>query len=271
MHALQEVSGEEVLRDVHALELLHGLKLLLSLLSGVLEGLVLLLDAADLSFDFVLPIGVLKLPPLVIFIFELSNFFKLMLLLHFQDCLVYRLVKQDVQDRLDLDIIVEEVIVLDLRYLVDSRLFRNVFRSWRFRLENVSLQFHFCLIGFSLTLFSQKVGQVYLDPSWRPWSQIIRRCGVFGLFKFHQLRFYHLDFLLLSLLFDSLLLLLGRVQILLQDVLVVSVSSEDSLIIHDVESLAPFFFLWDRRVKHTVFGSTVLVLVFNNCGRGSFK
>ena len=194
-----------------------------------------------------------------------------MLLLHFKDSLVDGLVKQHIQDRLDLDIIIEEIIVFNLGYLVYSRLFRNIFWSWRFRLENVSLQFHFCLICFGFALFSQKVGQVYLDSSRRTWSQVIWRGRIFGLFKFHQLRFDHFNFLLLSLLFDSLLLLLRWVQILLQNVLVVSVSPEDSLIVHDVESLAAFLFLWDRRVKHTVFSAPVLVFVFHNGGWCSFK
>ena len=218
-----------------------------------------------------LPVSVFELPPLVVFIFELSNFFKFMLLLHFKDSLVDRLVKQHIQDRLDLDIIIEEIIVFNLGYLVYSRLFRNIFWSWRFRLENVSLQFHFCLICFGFALFSQKVGQVYLDSSRRTWSQVIWRGRIFGLFKFHQLRFNHLNFLLLSLFFDPLLLFLRWVQILLQDVLVVSVSPEDSLIVHDVESLAALLFLWDRRIKHTVFRTTVLVLVFHNGGWCSFK
>ena len=137
--------------------------------------------------------------------------------------------------------------------------------------ENVSLQFHFCFIWFGFALLSQKVGQVDLDSGRRSWSQIIRGGGIFGLFKFHQLRFDHLNFLLLSLLFDPLLLFLGRVQILLQEVLVVRVSPEDPLIVHDVESLAALFFLWDRRIKHTVFRTPVLVLVFHNGGWCSFK
>ena len=207
----------------------------------------------------------------MVFIFELSYLFKFMLFLHLEHSLVDRLVQQHIQDRLDLNIIIEEIVVFNLGYLVDSRLFWDVFWSWRFRLENVSLQFHFCFIWFGFALLSQKVGQVDLDPGRRSWSQIIRGGGIFGLFKFHQLRFDHLNFLLLSLLFDPLLLFLGGVQILLQDVLVVSVSPEDSLIVHDVESLTAFFFLRDWRVKHTVFGAPVLVLVFDNGGWCSFE
>ena len=157
-----------------------------------------------------LPLGVFELPSLVIFIFELSNFFELMLFLNFQDGLVNRLVKEHIQDRLDLDIIIEKIVILDLGYLVYSRLFRNILWSWRFRLENVSLQFHFCLICLSFTLFCQKVGQVYLNPSRRAWSQVIWRGGVFGLFKFHQLRFNHFNFLSFTLFLYTLVFLLLR-------------------------------------------------------------
>jgi hypothetical protein len=150
--------------------------------------------------------------------------------------------------------------------LVYSRLFRDVLWSWRFRLENVSLQFHFCLICLGFTLFSQEVGQVYLNPRRRAWSQIVRRRSVLGLLEFHELRFDHLNFLLLSFFFDSLVLLLRRVQILLQNVLVVSVSSEDPLVVHNVESLAAFLLLWDGRKKHSILGSLYLCLSLTTAG-----
>jgi hypothetical protein len=55
---------------------------------------------------------------------------------------------------LHLYVVVEEVVVLDLRDLINTRLLGHVFWRGRFRLERVSLQFHFCLIWLYFALLS---------------------------------------------------------------------------------------------------------------------
>ena len=99
--------AQEILGDVHALQLLHGVELLLSLLPSVIKSLVLLLDPGDLSLDFLLPVGILQLPPLVVLVFELPDLLQLVLLLHLEHGLLDSLVEEDVEDWLHLYIVVE--------------------------------------------------------------------------------------------------------------------------------------------------------------------
>ena len=82
LHALLEVGGEKLLCNVQALKFVHGLDLLLSLSSSVLECLVLLFDSGDLSLDLRLPVAILKLSTLVILVLKLSYLFKFVLLLN---------------------------------------------------------------------------------------------------------------------------------------------------------------------------------------------
>jgi hypothetical protein len=58
---------------------------------------------------------------------------------------------------------------------------------------------------------------------------------------------------------------------LLKDVLVVGVTSEHSLVVHDVQSLTAFIFFWDWRVHHSVLGPSVFVLVSDNLRLSTFK
>jgi len=78
LHALLEISGQEVLSKVHALKLLHGLELLFALHASIVEGLVLSLDALYFPLYFLLPVTILNLTTFVIFKFEFSNLLKLM-------------------------------------------------------------------------------------------------------------------------------------------------------------------------------------------------
>ena len=77
-----------------------------------------------------------------------------MLFLDFESRLLDGLAKQHVEYGLHLDVVVKEVVVLDLRDLINTRLLGHVFWRGRFRLERVSLQFHFCLIWLYFTLLS---------------------------------------------------------------------------------------------------------------------
>lgn len=73
LHAFLEVRREEALGDVKALQLLDGVELLLSFLSGILQGLVLLLYPLYFSLDFLLPLCFLGLSALVIAVLVLPN------------------------------------------------------------------------------------------------------------------------------------------------------------------------------------------------------
>ena len=171
-----------------------------------------------------------------------------MLFFNLEGSLFNRLVEQHIKNWLDLNIIIKKVIILNLSNLINSSFLRDVFWRWWFRLENICLQFHFCFIRFRLALFSQEVCEINLDPCRWAWSQVVGTGCILGFLEFHQLGFYHLDLLPFSFFFDALLFFLRGIQILLQDVLVVSVSSEHSLVVHNIEGLTTFLFLGDWRV-----------------------
>lgn len=168
-------------------------------------------------------------------------------------------------------IIVEKIMVLNLCDLVDTSLLGYIFWSLWFRLENISLQFHFCLIRFDLSLLGKEVGEINFNSGWGTWSQIIRACGILRLLEFHQLRFDHFNLLPLPFFFNSLLLFLGWRYVLLEYIDIMSVSSEYSLIVHYIKSSTAFIFFWNRWIKHAVLGSTIFVFSSNNLGLGSFK
>ena len=83
LHGFLEIIAQKVLGDIETLELLHGLDLLHSSLSSVLQGLVLLLDQMDFAFHLLLPVSVFELATFCILIFKFPNFFHLMLLFDF--------------------------------------------------------------------------------------------------------------------------------------------------------------------------------------------
>lgn len=56
LHSVHEAVAQEALGDVQALELVHGLELLFSAHSGLVQDLVLLLDPLNLALDLVLPV-----------------------------------------------------------------------------------------------------------------------------------------------------------------------------------------------------------------------
>ena len=157
LHALLKVCRQESLRDVETLKLRYGVQLLLSFIASIFERLILLLYPLYFSLDFLLPLGFLSLPPLVVALLVLSDLVELVLFLDLESRLLDGLAEEDVEDGLDLDIIIKEVIVLDLCDLVDASLLGHVFRSGRFRLESVGLQFDFCLIRLDFTLLRQKI------------------------------------------------------------------------------------------------------------------
>lgn len=161
--------------------------------------------------------------------------------------------------------------ILNLSDLINTSLFRDIFWSWWFRLEHVSLQFHFCFIRFCLTLLSQEVCEINFDPSWRSRPQIIWRSSVFRFLELHELRFDHFNLLALSLFFDSLVFLLLRSQMLFKYILIMSVSSENPLIIHNIQGSSAFFLFWNRWIQHAIFSATILVFSLHYLWGSAFK
>ena len=93
------------------------------------------------------------------------------------------------------------------------------------------------LLRWCSALLRQEVSKVNLNSGGWAWAQIIWLGLRFALFELEQLLFYHLDLLFLTLHLYSLLFLLRWRQVLFEQVRVVSVTSEDTLVVHDVESL----------------------------------
>ena len=212
-HTLLKVGRQEVLGNIETLKFVHSFYLLLSLHAGVFKCLILNFDPLNFSFDFLLPIAVFDLTAFVIFVLELPNLVEFLLFLHLQGGLVDALAQQHVQDWLHLLVVVEQIIVLDLGDLIDTSLLWHILWSRWSWLENVSLQFHFCLCWLFLALLSQKVGEVDINSCRWSWAQVVGTCCILRLLKLEQLCFDHLDLFLLALLFDALLFLLGWGQV----------------------------------------------------------
>lgn len=75
-------AGEEVLGKLQALDLVHGFHLLVTLGACLLQNLVFVLNALDLTFDFFLPAIMERDLSLFIFGLEFANFVKLSLFLY---------------------------------------------------------------------------------------------------------------------------------------------------------------------------------------------
>ena len=192
------------------MKLVHGLNLLLSLHSCVLKSLILDFDSLYFTLHFLLPVAIFNLTAFMVVILELPDLLELLLFLYLKSSLVDALGQENIKNWLNFFIIVEKIVILNLGDFVNSSLLWNILRFKRFRLENISLQFHFCLFWLLLALLGQEIGEVDIDTSWRTWSQVVWTSGVLGLLELEQLRLNHLNLLLLSFFFDPLIFLHGR-------------------------------------------------------------
>ena len=152
LHALFEITAQEIFCNIKALQFVHSLKLLLSLASSNIKILVLNLDSLDLFLDFTLPFLVVISLSLVILIFELPNLLNLMFFFNFENCLIDTFTQENVQNWLDLLIVVEKIVIFDLSDFIDTCFLWNILWSRWFWLEIIGLQFHFCLLRFGLSL-----------------------------------------------------------------------------------------------------------------------
>ena len=249
MHGAHVASSEELLRNVEALQLVHSLDLLLTLGARIVQSLVLLLDERDLALDLLIPLSVRVLLSLLVLLFEFADLLKLSLFFNLKDGLLGRFRQKHVEDGLNLSIEIEKVVVADLSDFVDASFLGHVLGGRRFRQEHISLRLHVVLFRCRAALLSEEVSEVDLNPRRRSRTQIIRLRLALAFLEFEQLLFYHFDLLFLPLHLYALLFLLSRCQIGLQEVSVVRVTSEDALVIHDVEGLAAIVFIIVRLVS----------------------
>lgn len=105
---------------------MHSLHLLLALGSSDVQSLVLLLNAADFTLDFLHPVLVGLLLAFVVFTFEFADFFQFGFFFDFEKSLLNRLGEKHVENRLHFSVIVEEIVVFNLSDLINTGLLRDV-------------------------------------------------------------------------------------------------------------------------------------------------
>jgi len=153
-HTVHEGVFQVLLGKGKALHLLKGLRLRLAFDSPLVEGLVLLLDAGYLSLDLLLPLITLVLESRVATVLEASDLVQLGLLLDLQQGLLHSLGQEYVKDGLDFSIVVKEIVVFDLRHLVDPCLLGDIGRGRWSGQELICLHSAVDLICLVFALFS---------------------------------------------------------------------------------------------------------------------
>ena len=154
---------------------MHCLHLLLTLGRGILERLVLVLDALDLALDLFLPVAAQRLLPPCVVVLVGADLCKFSFLLNFQKRLLGRLGQQHIQNGLNLTVEIKQIVVLNLGWLVEASFLGDVPGfGWQV-LELVCLALDVDLDGGCFVLFRQEVGQVHVDPGWGPDLEVIGR------------------------------------------------------------------------------------------------
>lgn len=246
---------------------MHSLDLLLSLYASCVKSLILLLDAGDFSLYLLFPRILLVLLSLLVLSFKFANLVQFSLFFDFQQGLFDSLGEKHVQNWLDFSVVVKQVVVFDLSVSINTSLLGHVLGSGRFRDERVSLSFYILNFSRLHPLFCQKVSQVNFNSSRRKRSKVVQILVSFlVLFVLNESLFNHLDLLLFPLHLNALLFLLSWSQVVLQQVVVVSVSTEDSFVVHDVQSTSIVFIVFSFSV-----GVFVFLLSFNDLGLGSLE
>ncbi len=134
---------------------------------------------------------------------ETANLVQLLFFFYFKKCLLDCLGQQYVKDGLDLAIVVKQIIVFNLGDLIYSCLLRNVGRSGWARLKFICLNLTVNLLRLFFALFSQVIGQIYLDAGRGAWSQVVRRDLILRFLEFNELLLDHFELALLTLSFES--------------------------------------------------------------------
>lgn len=117
---------------------------------------------------------------------------------------------------------------------VDTRLLGDVLGRGGLGQELIRLRLHIVFFRSSTALLCEEVSEINFDTGWGSWAQIIWLHLRFRFLEFEQLLFNHLDLLFLALHLDPLLFLLRRCHVGFQKIGIVSVSTEDTLVVHDV-------------------------------------
>lgn len=113
--------------------------MLLLLAAPLVEHFVLSFNASYLPLDFLGPLILLVLQALVGLRFEFANLVDFGLFFNFKKGLLHGFGEEYIKDRLDLCVIVKEVIVFNLCDLIDAGLLRDVRRSRWAMLEFICL------------------------------------------------------------------------------------------------------------------------------------
>ena len=87
LHGVVKAALKEMLGHLQALELMHGLHLLLTLSAGNVKSLILLLDAGYFTLHLLHPLIMGLLLALVVFSLEFANLLKLSFLFNFEQSL----------------------------------------------------------------------------------------------------------------------------------------------------------------------------------------
>ena len=126
--------------------------------------------------------------------------------------MLYCLGQKYVKDRLDLTIVVKEIVIFNLSDFIDTGLFGNVWRSgWpRHKLISLALNLRFFRPA-RFVLLSQEVSEIDLNAGRRAGSEVVWRYLIFGFFELNKLGFDHFDLFLFPFGLNSQLLFLhGR-------------------------------------------------------------
>lgn len=121
--------------------------MLLLLAAPLVEHFVLSLNASYLPLDFLGPLILLVLQALVGLRFEFANLVDFGLFFNFKKGLLNGFGEEYIKDRLDLCVIVKEVIVFNLSDLIDAGLLRDVRRSRWAMLEFICLNLSIIVLG----------------------------------------------------------------------------------------------------------------------------
>ena len=130
---------------------------------------------------------------------------------------------------------------------------------------------HIVLFRLCAALLRKEVCEINLNTSRRSRSQIVGLRLRFALLELKQLLLDHLYLLFFPLHLDSLLLFLSRCKILLQQVGVVSVSTEDSFVVHDIHGFTTIILVIIPLVCRDHIWIFKLIFATHNFGLGTLK
>jgi len=162
-HAIFKIIRQQSFCNVKTLNFRNCFHLLFSLHSRGIECLVLRLDALNFFFYFLFPFVSIGETTFVVSLFVLTDLVQFEFFFHFQRGLFNRLGEQNVENGLNLNVVIEQLVVFDLRDFVDTCFLRQVpWRLW-FGQEHVRLHLRVEFIRPQLVLLCQEISEVDFD------------------------------------------------------------------------------------------------------------